>query len=85
MVTWDNFKSLLQKPSVRYVYIATHGGTQYQGTQGPSVQKTNFALTGSRVLADRVGGDLPPESLRLVITMEMITSFFGAMLVIVIK
>ena len=61
--TWDNFASLLQQPTVRYIYLATHGNLRYRvGNWWETVDKINFDLTGSRVLADYSGPPLPPAS-----------------------
>lgn len=57
---WDNFKKTLQLTSVKYVYLATHGN-YYYGSWLDGIQRTNFDLTGCKVLSKREHPDLPPD------------------------
>jgi len=48
--TWENFASVLSKPTVKYVYLAAHGGPGF-GPDKNWTQRTFFNITGSTVFS----------------------------------
>jgi hypothetical protein len=57
--TWENFESVLSKPSVSYAYMVTHGGVNV-GTVPEPFTRTFFFLTDSTVLS-YYSEDLPKK------------------------